>query len=189
MERSILRELCSWSRSLTKRSLWKRQEPRGCTHLCTCSQNRGDRQRSNWSRPEWTAADGSVPAKMACAKPYADVRADRLSQWDQFVLSVSLRDARTRAAREQTGVCLNATWSAASGGIPVVYFCPQTRGGSDEARRELWHGASHDGDDHPVGLHFSSDSESKVETERGAACPACVKDCQCINTHSWVQVD
>lgn len=32
MERSILRELCSWSRSLTKRSLWKRQEPRSFTH-------------------------------------------------------------------------------------------------------------------------------------------------------------
>lgn len=67
MERSIRRELCSWSRSLTKRSLWKRQEPRSFTHLCTCSQNRGGGERSNWSQPEWNAEDSSVPAKIACA--------------------------------------------------------------------------------------------------------------------------
>lgn len=155
MERSILRELCSWSRSLTKRSLWKRQEPRGFTHLCT-SHNRGDSQRSNWSRPEWNAEDSSVPAKIACAKPYAGVHAGT---------------------------------PGSHSGINLCLFLPTDTGENGEARWELWHGASHDVDDHPVGLHFSSDSESKVKIERGAACPACVKDYKCINTHSWVQFD
>lgn len=69
---------------------------------------------------------------------------------------------------------------------PRCLFLPTDAGGNEEARWELWHGASHDVHDRPVGLRFSSDSESKVEIERGAVCPACVKDYKCITTHrNW----
>lgn len=67
---------------------------------------------------------------------------------------------------------------------PHWLFLPTDTGG--KWRWELWHGASHDVDEHPLGLQFSSDSERKVEIERGAACPACVKDSERINTHrNW----
>lgn len=50
-----------------------------------------------------------------------------------------------RAAWERTSMCSNAAWSAASGGIPIVYFCPETwrkmvrdGGSSGTARVTTW---------------------------------------------------
>lgn len=58
MERSILRELCSWSRSLTNRSLWKDRRAEKfhshhITHICTRSYKRQDREWSSWSQREY----------------------------------------------------------------------------------------------------------------------------------------
>lgn len=125
MERSILRELCSWSRSLTKRSLWKRQKPSSFTHIFALVHRTGETERERGATGASLSGMQKTVAsllKLASAKPYTGVHA-RISQWDQLVLRVSLRDTWTR---ERTSMCLKATWAAASG-APIVYFCPQTQ--------------------------------------------------------------
>lgn len=55
---------------------------------------------------------------------------------------------------------------------PHRLFLPTDMEKNGGGQRELWHGAGHDMADDPMGLHFSSDSENKVEKVRVVGSPA-----------------
>lgn len=169
MERSIRRELCSWSRSLTKRSLWNRQEPRSFTHIFAHVHRTGETESgATGAGPTLTC----TPTRQAltvgiCSPCFAQRHLDESGEGKNHCVFKSH--------------LISSQWRH-----PHCLFLPRDTGEDGEARWELWHGASHDVHDHALGLRVSSDSESKVEVERGAACPACVKDSKRINTRrNW----
>lgn len=120
--------------------------------------------------------DNGAHAKLACVEPSTDLHANAPGLHTGIKLSsVFCSETHWQSGEgKKNPACVQKPPDQQPVASPSFIFGKWLR---KTVKEEVWHGASHDLADDPMGLHFSSDSENKVEKvrEAGAACVSWAK--------------
>lgn len=126
--------------------------------------------------------DNSIHAKLACVEPCTDVHTGAPGLHSGINLcSVFCSETHGQSGVGKNQHVFKCRLISSQWRHPHRLILPRDMEKNGEGRRELWHGASHDMANDPMGLHFSSDSENKVEKLRKAGSPACVNSAKCVS--------